>query len=323
MVAFAAGMGRSTWSAGGARSRRPQKRHKLEFDPRLLYEAAMLNDDILVELRQASSKLDPVPTRLLDAWRVGDRSLPPSLRRVLEVDGSYFGLPGEGAPEQLPRLRVTDVAALKLGAITAAASAGLDALLSGACLPLRHPDEDEAGERCFFLYAGVPDADGELPVLCLDTSDSGYVGLSASSFAVWAGRVLGVVDSGAFIGSPPDGHEDAFAAAASKNLGDEYADDMMIDLPENDDLEAALGRATVADLVLRVAETTSTQPLTVWAHHGEALAAGLDALHAEGALDVPRLGTLTLTKSEPKRNPFTNQPIGTSGPPKLNFRRAR
>ncbi len=115
-------------------------------------------------------KPKPLPAKVVEALRLqGDHPLPPSLRVWLQFDASWIGLFDDLKHPELHPLSLTEVLQDSFQEMLPTdfpRGFKPPAKLRGAWFPL-----PSSGDQLNYLYAGVPDALGELPVLAIDPED--------------------------------------------------------------------------------------------------------------------------------------------------------
>lgn len=156
--------------------------------PRKLAAAAV------AELRLASGA--PLPASLR-CWLAHDTHLTPERKKGRLVARTLAQI----AKELAPHLLELDLEFSKL---------------PGDCYPLQIGDEQAS-----FLYAGIPDSDGELPVLVLDSREQDVV-LAAPGFDVWLATVYDLVESES-IGTLPRAYGKLMTEHGRLNLGGKKA----------------------------------------------------------------------------------------------------
>jgi ankyrin repeat protein len=118
--------------------------------------------------------------------------LPPSLRRWLAFDGAWL-MRTFGWPDDLdtPVLQVSSVAKLVKDHL----QSELWRAFSKLPKPLPSAEAialDAGSESMRFLFLGLPDDDGEYPVLNLDVDDMPVIGFESAGFDTWLARMAGV-----------------------------------------------------------------------------------------------------------------------------------
>lgn len=123
---------------------------------------------------------EPVPADVLARLRMPDgKPLPPSLRSLLAVDGSWLGVL-EGDPPKLAFRSLTELVRQEFGDEVASFIADFERLLPGKCLLVPQGSDSRR-----FMYAGQPDDHGEYPVFVIDTDDVPWIGLAYPGLDVY------------------------------------------------------------------------------------------------------------------------------------------
>jgi hypothetical protein len=136
----------------------------------------------------------PLPPDVIDALRLpGDRPLPPSVRKWLAYDASWFAAIGWYDDPRAPSFE-----GMSLSAATTYMYGedvwedhfrAFETLLPGPCLPLVGGSDSRR-----LLYLGEPDATGEYPVLVTDVDDVPYVAVMYPGLDVYLAELAGVVE---------------------------------------------------------------------------------------------------------------------------------
>ncbi|WP_354644401.1 hypothetical protein [Kitasatospora camelliae] len=139
----------------------------------------------------------PLPPEVIDRLRLpGGRPLPPSLRRWLAYDGSWFEELGWYEDVREPELvgRPLGATAEELyggetGDPLVAMFADFERLLPAPCLPLVGGCDSRR-----LLYLGEPDSTGEYPVLVTDVDDLPFVAVMYPGLDVYLADLAEVID---------------------------------------------------------------------------------------------------------------------------------
>ena len=207
----------SAKTAAAAEARKPAKKPPAakpkKPDPKVTRASARLPsaseqvDAVVARASGEKRKRKPLAAALVAKLRLGGARVPKSLARWLAFDTAL------APPHRSGELVATPLAQIAKKLAPHLAGLGLDYdRLPGACYLLQLGDEQAS-----FLYAGVPDADGELPVLVLDAREQD-VALAAPGFDVWLATVHDVVPSEA-IGELPEAYGKLMAEHARLSLG--------------------------------------------------------------------------------------------------------
>lgn len=161
----------------------------------------------------STSEPAPLAPARLGAMVLPDgRALPPSLRRWLAFDAVLLGL--QMAGDRLAATSLTGLVRDAFGDEHAATVRGVEErLLPGDCIPLPTPTVCPDDCRVFLYAGGEPDATGDRPVLGIDFSDSGVIGVFACGFDVYLARVAGLLTATAALGASPPGYEEDHATS--------------------------------------------------------------------------------------------------------------
>jgi hypothetical protein len=147
-----------------------------------------LPSDVMLDGPDKNPKPKPMSAAKVAALTLGDGSpLPPSLARWLEHDAAWQPLRVDAKKQRL--VPSTFAALLEEKLPDLADTYGfVSGVLPGDCYPLLTP-QICSDSSFVFLYAPAADEDGEPPVVGLDCSDSGFVGIFAARFDVYLARV--------------------------------------------------------------------------------------------------------------------------------------
>jgi hypothetical protein len=137
--------------------------------------------------RTLGGPAQPVPAAVLAGLTFPDgQPLPPSLRRWLAYDASFVKLFADPARPVLRPLHFRELLRQEFGGFGGDSGWEVfDELLPGACYLL--PGGSDARR---FLYVGEGDAQGEYPVMCVDTHDIPFVCVYSPGFDVWLAEMF-------------------------------------------------------------------------------------------------------------------------------------
>ena len=149
-------------------------------------------DEIIAKVRKKkTSKPGPVATAALAQLDLGPgKPLSPCLARWLAFDGAWVGL--DPAHPSFVAMRPSEIAREHLDLppeLVTRFAAAVDALLPADCFYLGNGSSGPC-----FLYAGVPDADGEYPIFYIDADEAPVVFIAFPGFDYYLCDMLGGPD---------------------------------------------------------------------------------------------------------------------------------
>lgn len=182
---------------------------------------AGLPSDRMLDARRKRGAPNPKPKpmapELLASLRLSSgRPLPQSLAAWLAYDGAWQPLDVDPVKKVLRPSTFKELLRRAMPTVAPSFEGLGDVLLPGGCHRVWIPSEC-SDSSVVFLYEPATGDDGEPPVVGLDFSDSGIVGLFACGFDVYMARVMQVCEGLPYaLGAGPAPYADASRAALQR-----------------------------------------------------------------------------------------------------------